>query len=183
MTDIRPSLFLLTGVLLSPPQFPSLLGGSRVSESRCLVGVEPGRGGLGQRADHSDLGEAWQIISTPSREAVCRDWNGHGPQTMPTFWTVLNGCTAQVDVSEPWIFSRYLTSGLLCSSFGQMNSSDVPAKELCPEPGSLWIHLLLMGQTLFTGISKTGPERGKGLPKFTQPVRTETTLDFQTMPK
>lgn len=55
VTDIRPSLFLLTGVLLSLPQFPSLLGGSRVWESRCLVGVEPGRGGLGQRADHSDL--------------------------------------------------------------------------------------------------------------------------------
>ena len=57
MTDIRPPLFLLTGVLLSPPQFPSLLGGSRVSESHCLVGVEPGQGGLGQRADHSDLGK------------------------------------------------------------------------------------------------------------------------------
>lgn len=55
LTDIRPSLFLLTGVLLSLPQFPSLLGGSRVWESRCLAGVEPGRGGLGQRADHSDL--------------------------------------------------------------------------------------------------------------------------------
>lgn len=146
MTDIRPSLFLLTGVLLSPPQFPSLLGGGRASESRCLVCMEPGRGGLGQRADHLDLCEAWQIIATPSREALCGDWNGHGPQTMPTFWTVLNGCTEQVGVSEPWIFSRYLTSGLLCSSFGQMNSSDVPAKELCPEPGSLWIHLPLMGQ-------------------------------------
>ena len=27
-----------------------------MSESRCLVGVEPGQGGLGQKADYSDLG-------------------------------------------------------------------------------------------------------------------------------
>ena len=73
---------------------------------------------------------------------------------MPAFWTVLNGCTAQVGVSEPWIFSRYLTSGLLHSSFGQMNSSDVLAKELCPESGSLWIHLLFMGQPYLLAFPK-----------------------------
>ena len=102
---------------------------------------------------------------------------------MPTFWTVLNGCTAQVGVSEPWIFSRYLTSGLLRSSFGQMNSSDVQAKELCPEPGSLWIHLLFMGQPYLPAFPKQAQRVVRACPGSPGlPVRTETTLDFQTMP-
>ena len=35
---------------------------------------------------------------------------------------------------------------------------------------------------LIPSISKTGPERGGGPPKFTQSVRTEATMDFQTIP-
>lgn len=94
-----------------------------------------------------------------SAEKPSGDWDGHVPQTVLPFWTVLDVHTAKVGFSGPWLCSGHLTPWLLRSFFGWVNICDDQARELCPEPGSLFFFcdgLCLQGNLI---LISSGPSR------------------------
>lgn len=131
VTDTRQSPFPLTQC--SCP-LPSLLPSwePALREAVAWRAGNLSRGAKRATAEGCSRRPRWSLrtVSTPSREAHCGAWDGPAPQTATlTFRTAVDMHTANVGLSEPWLFSGRLTPSCCFLSL-MVNTADDQAGEL-----------------------------------------------------